>query len=171
MTERTGIIFAKGNPLTLLGQELKVGDNAPEFEVVNQELKPVKLSFLKGKVVVISSVASLDTQVCHLETVRFNAEAKKLASDIKFITISMDLPFAQKRWCEETSTRNVQVLSDYKEAAFGTAYGVLIKESRLLARTIFIVDRQGKISYIQYVKETTEEPDYDDVLEAIKQTS
>jgi len=171
MTERTGIIFMKGNPLTLLGQELKVGDKAPDFEVVGQDLKPVKLSSLKGNVVVISTVPSLDTQVCHLETVRFNAEAKKAKSDIKFVTISMDLPFAQKRWCEETSTKNVQVLSDYKEASFGIAYGVLIKELRLLARTIFIIDRQGKISYIQYVKETGEEPDYDEVLEAVKQVS
>jgi thioredoxin-dependent peroxiredoxin len=171
MTERTGIVFMKGNPLTLLGQELKVGDIAPDFEVLNHELKPVKLSSLKGKVVVLSTVPSLDTQICHLETVRFNAEAKKATSDIKFVTISMDLPFAQKRWCEETSTKNVQVLSDYKEATFGAAYGVLIKELRLLARTIFIIDRQGKISYIQYVKETAEEPDYDDVLEAVKKIS
>jgi thioredoxin-dependent peroxiredoxin len=171
MSERTGIVFSNGNPLTLLGQELKVGDMAPEFVVANHELKPVKLSSLKGKVVIVSSVPSLDTQVCHLETVRFNAEAKKVASDIKFVTISMDLPFAQKRWCEETSTKNVQVLSDYKEASFGMAYGVLIKELRLLARTIFIIDRTGKISYIQYVKETSEEPNYEEVLEAIKKTA
>lgn len=170
MTERTGIVFMEGNPLTLLGRELKVGDNAPDVEVVSQDLKSVKLPALNGKVVVISTVPSLDTEVCHMETVRFNVEAKKVTSDIKFVTISMDLPFAQKRWCEETATKNVQVLSDYKEANFGLAYGVLIKELRLLARTIFIVNRQGKISYIQYVKETSEEPDYDDVLEAIKNT-
>jgi thioredoxin-dependent peroxiredoxin len=168
MPERTGIVFMQGNPVTLLGNELKVGDSAPDCLVIDQGLKPVKLSSLKGQVMVIASVPSLDTEVCHMETVRFNSEAKRLGPKIKMITISMDLPFAQKRWCEETATKNVQVLSDYKEAAFGNAYGVLIKELRLLARTVFVIDRAGKISYIQYVKETSEEPNYDDVLEAIK---
>lgn len=170
MAERTGVVFMKGNTLTLLGKELKVGDLAPDFEVLDNELKTVKLSSLKGRVLVISSVQSLDTVVCHMETVRFNAEASKLGQDVKIVTISMDLPFAQKRWADETASKNVLLLSDHKEANFGNNYGVLIKELRLLARTIFIVDRQGKISYIQYVKETSDEPDYDDVLEAIRKT-
>jgi len=168
MAERTGVVLMQGNPLTLVGNELKVGDVAPDCTVLDHALKPIKLSSFKGKIVVIASVPSLDTQVCHLETVRFNSEAKRLGPDIKMVTISMDLPFAQKRWCEETATKNVRVLSDYKDGSFGNAFGVLIKELRLLARTVFVIDSQGKIRYIQYVKETTEEPDYDDILMAIK---
>jgi thioredoxin-dependent peroxiredoxin len=168
MTERKGVVMINGNPLTLLGNELKVGDTAPDFEVLDQDLKPVRLSLFKGKPLVIVSVPSIDTAVCDLETKRFNKEASRLSNDVQIITISMDLPFAQKRWCDDTATKDVHLYSDYRDANFGNAYGVLIKELRLLARTIFIVDGKGKISYIQYVKETTDEPDYDDVLEGIK---
>jgi thioredoxin-dependent peroxiredoxin len=135
--------------------------------VLDQDLKPAKLSSFKGKVLVIVSVPSIDTSVCDLETKRFNKEAKKLNKNVQIITISMDLPFAQKRWCEDTSTKDVHLYSDHRDANFGNAYGVLIKELRLLARTVFIIDSKGKIGYIQIVKETTEEPDYDDVLEGI----
>ena len=131
-------------------------------------MEPVKLSSFKGKVVVVSTVPSLDTQVCDLETKRFNDEAKKLGSDVAILTISMDLPFAQKRWSEEAGVKNVYLLSDHRDNSFGITYGVLIKELRLLARTIFVIDMNGKVRYIQYVKETVDEPDYDEVLEAIQ---
>jgi thiol peroxidase len=168
MTERNNIVKSKGKPLTLVGNEIKVGDMAPDFEVLNNNLEPVRLSSLKGKVIVILTVPSLDTQVCDLETKRFNNEAKKLGSDVVILTVSMDLPFAQKRWCEEADVKNVQLLSDHKEGSLGKAYGVLIKELRLLARTVFVVDKDGKVRYIQFVKETSEEPDYEEVLDAVK---
>ncbi len=168
MNERTGIVFMRGKPLTLVGDEVKVGDFAPEFDVRDVNLGSAKLSSFKGKVVVISSVPSLDTQVCDIETKRFNDEAKKLGSDVVILTISMDLPFAQKRWADEADVKNVSLLSDHLAGSFGTTYGVLIKELRLLARTLFVIDRDGRVQYIQYVKETTDEPDYDEVLEAVR---
>jgi thiol peroxidase len=169
MAERTGVVTTRGNPLTLIGNELKIGDIAPDFEVLDINVKPVRLSAFAHNVLVISSVPSLDTAVCDMETKWFNKEAGRLGKNIQVITISMDLPFAQKRWREETSSKDVNLYSDHRLASFGMAYGVLIKETRLLARTIFIIDREGKIRYIQYVKDTSEEPDYDDVLEGIKQ--
>ncbi len=171
MSERTGIIKMKGNPLTLVGNEIKVGDIAPDFEVLDENLKPVKLSSFKGKTVVIVSVPSVDTPVCDLEARRFNKEAGKFGNDIVILTISMDLPFAQVRWCAGAGVENIKLLSDHRDASFGNAYGVLIKELRLLARTIFIVDQKGIVQYIQYVEETTEEPEYNKVLEAIKKVS
>jgi thiol peroxidase len=167
MEERTGIITMKGNPLTLLGKELKVGDSAPDFEVLDNNLSPVTLSSFKGKVCVISSVPSLDTPVCDMETRRFNQEAGNLSADIQILTMSMDLPFAQKRWCGAAGVTNVVTLSDHRNASFGTAYGVLIKELRLLARCVFIVDREGIIRYIQMVKEISEEPDYQAIMDAV----
>ncbi|MEA3297018.1 MAG: thiol peroxidase [candidate division Zixibacteria bacterium] len=167
MNERTDLITMKGDPLTLIGNEVKIGDAAPDFEVLNEKLEPVKLSSFKGKVVVLVSVPSVDTPVCDLETKRFNQEAGKLGDDLVILTISMDLPFAQKRWCAAAGVKNLQLLSDHRDASFGDSYGVLIKELRLLARTVFIVDRKGTTKYIQYVRETTQEPDYDDVLSAI----
>lgn len=167
MQERTGIVESRGKPLTLVGNEVKVGDTAPNFETLNADLKPVKLSDYRGKVVVLSTVPSLETQICDIETRRFNEEAKKLGDDVVFITISMDLPLAQKRWADEREAKSLQLASDHKEASFGTAYGVLIKELRLLARTVFVVGKDGKVEYIQYVKETSTEPDYDEVLAAV----
>ena len=167
MIERAEIITMKGNPLTLVGKELKVGDIAPDFEVLDNDLAPVKFSSFRGKVCVISSVPSLDTPVCDMETRRFNEEAGKLGADIRILTISMDLPFAQKRWCGAAGVDKVITLSDHRDASFGTAYGALIKELRLLARIVFVVDGKGVIRYIQVVKEQTEEPDYDSVLEAV----
>ena len=167
MEEHTGIITMKGNPLTLIGKEPKVGDSAPEFEVRDNDLSPVKLSSYRGKICIISSVPSLDTPVCDMETRRFNQEADKLSEDIQILTISMDLPFAQKRWCGAAGIDKVVTLSDHFNASFGTAYGVLIKELRLLARCVFVVDREGIIRYIQMVKEITEEPDYDAIMNAV----
>jgi thiol peroxidase len=167
MKERTGIVTMKGNPLTLIGKEVKVGDSPPDLEVLDNDLSPVKLSSFRGKVCVISSVPSLDTPVCDMETRRFNQEAGKLSADVQILTISMDLPFAQKRWCGAAGVDKVITLSDHRNAAFGTAYGILIKELRLLARAVFVLDREGIIRYIQIVKETTEEPDYEAVLDAV----
>jgi thiol peroxidase len=167
MIERAGIITMKGNPLTLAGKELKVGDVAPDFEVLDNDLAPVKFSSFRGKICVISSVPSLDTPVCDMETRRFNEEAVKLGDNIQILTISMDLPFAQKRWCGAAGVHKVVTLSDHRDASFGTVYGALIKELRLLARIVFVVDGEGVIRYIQVVKEQSEEPDYDAVLEAV----
>ncbi|MGA8281006.1 MAG: thiol peroxidase, partial [Desulfobacterales bacterium] len=161
MNERTGLITMRGNPLTLIGQEIKPGNPAPDFESLNNELKPVRLSSFRGKVVVISAVPSLDTPVCDMETRRFNSEAAKLSDDIVILTISMDLPFTQKRWCGAAGVDKVVTLSDHREAEFGNAYGVLIKELRLLARAVFVVDAEGVVRYVQLVKEVADEPDYD----------
>jgi thiol peroxidase len=158
----------KGSPLTLVGNEVKVGEPAPDFEVLDNNLKPVKLSSFHGKICIISSVPSLDTSVCDMETRRFNEEVGKLGSDVVVLTISMDLPFAQKRWCGIAGVNNVQTLSDHREASFGKGYGVLIKELRLLARAVFVLDRDGIIRYIQIVDELTSEPDYETVLDAAK---
>ena len=167
MNEAARTVTMKGNPLTLTGNELKVGDTAPEFEVLDNNLAPVKLSSLKGKICVISSVPSLDTPVCDVQTRRFNTEAANLGADIAILTVSMDLPFAQKRWCGAAGIDKVTTLSDHRGAEFGKAYGVLIQELRLLARAIFVVDQNGTIRYTQIVEEISEEPDYDAVLEAV----
>lgn len=169
MKERKGTITMKGNPLTLLGDEVKVGDKAPDFEVLANDLSPVRLSLFRGKVCIISSVPSLDTPVCDTQTRRFNEGAGRLGDDAVVLTISMDLPFAQKRWCGAAGVQNVQTLSDHREASFGTAFGVLIKELRLLARTVFVVDKAGTIRYIQMVDELTKEPDYEATLKAAKE--
>jgi len=167
MKERSGIATIEGKPLTLVGEEVKLGNKAPDFTVLDNDLSPVSFSTYRGKVCIISSVPSLDTPVCDAETRRFNQEAGRLGSDVIILTISMDLPFAQKRWCGAAGVDKVQTLSDHREASFGTAYGVLIKELRLLARAIFVVDQEGSIRYIQLVKEITKEPDYEAVLNAV----
>ena len=168
MVERSGEVTMKGNPLTLVGSGLKVGDKAPDFVVLNNDLAPVSLSSYSGKVCILSSVPSLDTPVCDMETRRFNQEAGNLGQDVVVLTISMDLPFAQKRWCGAAGVDKVVTLSDHRDATFGSAYGVLIKELRLLARSVFVVDKKGVIRYIQLVKELTQEPDYEAVLKAVK---
>ncbi len=168
MNERHGAVTMKGNPLTLLGNELAVGDRAPDFELLGNDLQPVSLSAFSGKVVIISSVPSLDTPVCDMETRRFNTEAAELGDDVAILTISMDLPFAQARWCGAAGVEKVTTLSDHFSAAFGEAYGVLIKELRLLARSVFVVDRNGVIQYIQHVEEIATEPDYGAVLTAAR---
>jgi thiol peroxidase len=166
MVERSGAVTMKGKPLTFVGQEIKVGDKAPDFQVVANDLSTVSFSSYRDKVCIIASVPSLDTPVCEIETSRFNNEAANLSSDIVILTISMDLPFAQKRWCGAKGVDKVVTLSDHRDAAFGTAYGVLIKELRLLARAVFVVDREGTVRYRELVKEISNEPDYEAVLEA-----
>ncbi len=168
MQEHTGIVTMKGNSLTLIGKEIKVGDAAPDFVALDNSLAPVRFSSFKGKVCVLASVPSLDTPVCDLETRRFNEEAGLFGGDIAFLTISMDLPFAQKRWCGAAGVTKVQTLSDHRDASFGTSYGVLIKELRLLARAVFVVDQKGTIRHAQLVKEMTKEPNYEEVLSALK---
>jgi len=158
----------KGKSLTLLGTGVKVGELAPDFEVVANDLSPVKFSSFRGKICLISSVPSLDTGVCDLQTRKFNEQAKALGNNVVVLTISMDLPFAQKRWCGAAGVENVQTLSDHRKAEFGNAFGVLIKELRLLARAVFVVDAMGVIRYIQVVDELTREPDYEAALGALK---
>ena len=168
MEERHGAVTMKGNPLTLVGKGVKVGEAAPDFTALDNGLAPVKLSAFRGKVCILSSVPSLDTPVCDLETKKFNEEAGKLGPNVQILTISMDLPFAQKRWCGANGVTKIQTLSDHRDASFGTAYGVLIKELRLLARAVFVIDRKGVVQHSQMVGELTKEPDYDAVLSALK---
>ena len=169
MQERDGIVTMKGNPITLMGTELQVGDKAPDFVAIDNDLNPVSFDSFRGKVCIVSSVPSLDTPVCDMETRRFNDEAGRLDDDVEILTISMDLPFAQKRWCGAAGVDRVQTLSDHRDAAFGQAYGVLIKGFRLLARAVFVVDKEGTIRYRELVKEIASEPDYDSVLTAVKE--
>ncbi|MEO0079089.1 MAG: thiol peroxidase [candidate division WOR-3 bacterium] len=168
MNERPNLVTLNGKPVTLIGNEVNVGAPAPDFTVVDNNLNPVRLTDFRGKVTVISSVPSLDTPVCDMETRRFNAEAANLGPDVVILTVSMDLPFAQKRWCGAAGVDRVITLSDHREASFGTSYGVLIKELRLLARAVFVVDRQGVIRYHQLVKEVGSEPDYAPILDAVR---
>jgi len=158
--ERSGVITMKGNPVTLVGNEVKVGDSAPEFTVLDMGLAPKTLSDYKGKVKVISVTPSLDTPVCDMQMRTFNEKASKYAGSV-VLNISMDLPFAIKRFCSMAGIENVVGLSDYKDADFGQKYGLLIKELRLLARAVLVVDTNDKIVYYELVKEVTEHPDYD----------
>jgi len=169
MMERTGLVTFGGNPMTLVGPELKVGDDAPDVEVVDNDLQLVKLSTYKGKVAIVAAVASLDTGTCDVETRRFNQEIGKLGDDVVVLTISMDLPFAQKRWCGAAGVETVKTFSDHRSAAFGEAWGVLMKELRLLARAVFVVDREGDIQYVELLGEVGDEPDYDAALKAAKE--
>jgi thiol peroxidase len=164
--ERKGAITFKGNEMTLVGPEVKVGDSAPDFTAVNTALEPVKLSDFKGQVVVITTVPSLDTGVCEAMTRKFNEEAAKL--DAKVLTISMDLPFAQKRFCGAHGIDAVTTLSDYKDHDFAEKYGLMIKELGLLARSVMVVNQEGKIVYQELVPEVTNEPDYEKAIEAVK---
>ena len=151
--ERTGVITFQGNPLTLLGKGVSVGETAPEFCVLANDLTPRTLADYKGKVLVISVVPSLDTPVCDMQTRRFNTEAAKLSANVRILTISCDLPFAQTRWCD---------------LSFGTAYGVAIKELRLLSRAVFVICVNGVIAYEQIVKEVTHDVDFEAALGAVK---
>jgi thioredoxin-dependent peroxiredoxin len=168
MAEQKTIVTMKGKPVTLSGKAVKVGQKAPDAELVANDLSVVKLSSYLGKTCVIASVPSLDTSVCDMETRKFNEESGKLGSDVVVLTISMDLPFAQKRWCGAAGVKNVVTLSDYRYASFGNAYGVLIKDLRLLARAVFVVDKTGVVRYVQIVPEIATEPNYAAVLEAVR---
>jgi thiol peroxidase len=169
MVERAGIITFQGNALTLVGSEVKVGEQAPDFAVVANDLSPTTLADYAGKTLIIAVVPSLDTPVCDMEVRRFNNEAAKLGNDVKILTVSMDLPFAQARWCGAAGIEAVQTLSDHASASFGENWGALIKELRLLTRAVFVIGKDGKVAYVEYVKEITDEPNYDAALAAAKQ--
>lgn len=168
MQERTGVFTFGGKPFTLIGPELKVGDTAPAVTLLANDLSPVQLSSYKGKTCVLSVVSSLDTGTCDIQTRKFNEAAGNLGENVVVLTISTDLPFAQARWCGAAGVDKVITLSDHRDVAFGEAFGVLIKELRLLARSIFVIDKDGVIQYIQRVKEGSGEPDYNAVLEAVQ---
>ncbi len=166
--ERPGQVAVRGNPLTLLGSEVKVGDRAPDFRVLDGTLKVATLDTFRGKLKIISSVPSLDTPVCDAETHRFNEEAGKLPENVVVLTISMDLPFAQSRWCAAAGVEKVKTFSDFRDRSFGEAYGVLIKETGLLARAVFLVDDQNIVRYVELVPELTKEPDYERILSTVR---
>jgi thiol peroxidase len=167
-------VMFKGNQVALGGPEIKPGQDAPDFAAVDTGLQTVRLSQAKGKVVILSSVPSLDTPVCDTETRRFNEEASKLGDAVEVWTISMDLPFAQKRWCGAAGVSRVKTLSDFRDRAFGQTYGVLIKDGPLAgvdARAVFVVGRDGKVKHVEYVKEITTEPNYEAALGAARQAA
>ncbi|MEO0514531.1 MAG: thiol peroxidase [Planctomycetota bacterium] len=168
MTERPAATTLKGNPMTLLGDELKVGDTAPDFSLKANDMSDKSLADYAGKVKLISVVPSLDTPVCDTETRKFNEAAGDLGDGVVVLTVSVDTPMAQKRWCGAAGVENVECLSDFKDHSFGPAYGVRIKEVGLLARQIFVVDADNKITYTQLVGEVADEPDYDAALAAAK---
>lgn len=168
MQERSGVVTFKGKPVTLLGPDIKAGDKAPDFRAVDNGLAPVTLADFRGKVKIISAVPSLDTPVCDTETRRFNQEAAALPGDVVVVTVSLDLPFAQKRWCAAAGIDKVKTLSDYQDRSFASAYGVLIKELKLLSRSIFVVDKGDTVRYVQHVKEVAQEPDYAAAVAAAK---
>ena len=165
--ERSGATTLKGNPLTLVGPELKSGDRAPDFETVDDRLQPVNLQSTGNNVRIFSVVPSLDTPVCDAQTKRFNEEAAKLKG-VDIYTISMDLPFAQKRWCGTFGVDNIKMLSDHRNGSFGEHYGTLIKELRIESRAIFVVDGDNKLRHVEYVKEVADHPNYDAALSAAR---
>ena len=165
--ERPGAVTMKGNPLTLLGPELKPGEKAPDFHVVDGTLSVVDLSKTGNKVRIVSVVPSLETPVCDLQTKRFNEEAAKL-SDVDILTVSMDLPFAQKRWCGAFGIDNIKMLSDHRDASFGMAYGTLVKDMRIECRAIFVLDADNVVRHVEYVKEIADHPNYEAALSAAR---
>jgi len=169
LQERSGIITMKGKPVTLVGPEITIGQKAPGFVAQATDMGDVRLSDFNGKVKLIASVPSVDTPVCDMEIHRFNQEAVTVSRDVVVLFISMDLPFAQKRFCGANGIQNVQTLSDHRSADFGMRYGVLIKDVRLLSRAVFIVDAQNIVRYVEYVKETGSHPDYDKALQVLKE--
>lgn len=165
--ERNGIVKAHGNPVTLVGQGLKVGDKGPDFIVLDMDLKEISLKDFSGKIKLISVTPSLDTPVCDLQLRRFNQEASKLSDEVIVINISMDLPFAISRFCTTAGIDKARAFSDHRDASFGNSYGVLIKELRLLSRSIFIIDKDNVIRYMEIVPEITNHPDYDKALKEV----
>lgn len=166
--ERQGAVTFKGNPMTLVGQPVRSGDAAPDFRVVDNTLQPVTLANSTGKIRLITTVPSLDTPVCDTMTRTFNQEAAKLPDNVAIYTVSLDLPFAQKRWCGNAGIDRVQTLSDYQERSFALNYGLLIKELKLIARAVLVIDAKDRISYLQLVPEVTSEPDYAAALAAVR---
>jgi len=169
MKERTGIVAVEGNPLTLLGEEITIGQKAPGFTALDNALQPVSLDAYKGKVAVLVAVPSLDTPVCDMEVRRFNTEAANLGDNVEIITLSMDLPFAQARWCGAAGVDKVTTLSDHNMADFGQKYGLLIKELRLLARAVLVLNTDGTVVYSEVLDDITKEPNYDAALGAVKE--
>lgn len=168
--ERRGIFTYSGNEQTILGPDLEVGQTAPEFKAVAQDWEERNpLAETPGKVRIIAAVGSLDTSVCDRETKRFNEEAVSLGEDVHIYILSTDLPFAQKRWCGANDVDRVETLSDHLLTDFGVKYGCLVKEKRILRRAAFVIDREGKLVYVEYLPVLGEEPDYDAVLEATRQ--
>lgn len=167
--ERENVAAFKGNPITLIGPELKVGDTAPDFRLNKNLLEEVSLKDFDGKIKLISVVPSLDTGVCDAQTRRFNQEAAELGEDVVILTVSVDLPFAQARWCGAAGVDRVITLSDYKDNSFGKAYGVLIKEFVLDHRAVFVIDKENKIRYVEVLKEMSEHPDYEKPIAAVKE--
>jgi thioredoxin-dependent peroxiredoxin len=167
--ERTGVATLKGNPITLIGPELKKGDKAPDFQLNKSLVELVSLKDFAGKVKLISVVPSIDTGVCDAQTRRFNQEAAVLGEKVAILTVSADLPFAQARWCGAAGVDQVTLLSDYKDNNFGKAYGVLINELKLDMRAIFVVDENDTIQYVEVLKEMTDHPDYEQALGAVKE--
>ncbi len=166
--ERTGIITFLGGPLTLLGNPVSTGQKAPDFTLLNNDLSPRTLADYKGKTLILSVVPSLDTGVCDLQTRRFNSEAAGLGDHVRILTVSCDLPFAQARWCGAAGATQLETLSDHRDLSFGTAYGVVIKELRLLARSIFVVDKSGTVTYTEIVPEVTHEVNFEAALAAAR---
>jgi thiol peroxidase len=166
--ERANIATFKGNPITLVGPQLEVGDTAPDFKLNKNLLEEVSLQDYAGKVKLISVVPSLDTGVCDAQTRRFNQAAADLGEEVVILTVSVDLPFAQARWCGAAGIESVVTLSDYKDNSFGTSYGVLIKEFKLDHRAVFVIDKDNKIQYVEYLKDMAEHPDYDKPVAAVK---
>ncbi|MDQ6423293.1 thiol peroxidase [Paenibacillus sp. LHD-117] len=166
--ERTGVATLKGNPITLLGPELKVGDKAPDFSLNKSLTEVVSLQDYAGKVKLVSVVPSIDTGVCDAQTRRFNEAAAGLGDNVIVLTVSVDTPFAQARWCAAAGIDKVVMLSDYKNNSFGESYGVLIKEFALDMRAIFVLDGDNTIKYVEYLSEMTEHPNYESAIEAAK---
>lgn len=165
--ERKGVYFSRGNPLTLLGPELKVGAKLPRFTAVDNKMGTFSSDSLKGKVKIIASVPSLDTGVCSEETKKFNELAKGLPG-VQIVTISMDLPYAQARWCGANGVENVLTVSDYRDRAFGEAYGIKVKETGLLGRAVFVADKDDVVQYVEYLREQSTLPNFDAALAAAK---
>jgi thiol peroxidase len=168
--ERKGAVTMRGNPLTLVGPELKPGQKAPDFSLIGKDMKPVTLEQFKGKVKIIATIPSLDTPVCDAETRRFNEEAAKLG-DVQILAVSMDLPFAAARWCGAAGVDKVMTASDYRGAHFGEAYGALIKELYLDARAVFVIDKNDNLLHVEYVKEVANQPNFEAALEAARKAA
>ena len=168
-TVRTDFFKLGDKFATVLGDDVKVGQKAPEFTSVALDWRPVNpVAESRGRVAILSAVPSLDTDVCDRETRRFNEEAAKLSDDIIIWTISTDFPYAQKRWCGAAGIDKVRVVSDVLETEMGLKYGLLVKERRYLRRAVFVVDREGMLMYVDYMKSNSLEPNYDEVIEAAK---
>ena len=166
--ERTGVATMKGTPITLVGPEIRVGDKAPDFNCLDMHMDTVTLADTKRRIRLIASVPSLDTSVCNKMTIRLNDEAERLNDDrVAWLTVSMDLPFAQKRFMDDEDIRDMHLYSDHLDASFGQAYGVLIKENRLLSRAVFVIDRDDTVRYVEYVKENGELPNFEAALRVV----